>query len=169
MVRAPVAFFHDSLSVRPWFVGGIFMIQFFRGMFRFRPVETSRVVRTCRHAHPAPDANILINQNIALLVIKVCSDWTYPDTRRLLTVHAESREEEFLVESIFELVNVYPFLFERDKMARLASSRAGAAAGTLAQVDNHGPDFRPVVIFKEGKAAWGDWLFTSDLGNTVYN
>src|SRR3990172_7784509 len=92
-VGAEHALLDDTLAVITVAKGRVrgVHLEGFRGV-RLRPVEHAHVVRARRHAVPAPDAPILVDQDEAVLGPERRLDGAHLHARRVLAVHARARQ-----------------------------------------------------------------------------
>src|SRR3990170_2585084 len=110
---------------------------------RTLPVEHAYVVRARRHAVPAADAPILVDQDEAILGPEGRVDGAYLHARRVLTVHARTRQEERAARGR-QGKHLHPFLLLRDVVLLAAGDLALQAPVAPTEVDQHGPPAPPV-------------------------
>ncbi len=106
---------------------------------RLRVVEVAGAVRARRHAHPAADAAVLVDEDDAVAGLERRRHRADPEARRVLALEARARHVVFAALRVFDLEDLDPLETCRELVLLLARFRALLAAVALAKVDDHRP------------------------------
>src|SRR5690606_25045435 len=121
-VRAEITFIYRALLT--WYTGIIWCIISFLNRIALpgiRPVEHPDRIRTCRHAKPATDATVVIDQHNAISAFEGGIYWTNLNAGRFIAVLTQSRlPVRCRFFRILHFVNLDPRIFPRDVMVLVA-------------------------------------------------
>ena len=138
VVRAEHALVDRALAMRDGELRGVLRERGPRRVLWLAPIERASVVGAGRHAEPAADAQLMIDEHGAVLVPERRADWTDVQAGSVLALHARARQEHRVPGLVLHLEHLDRFLIAGE-MRFLAGRRALLAAVASLEVDDHRP------------------------------
>src|SRR3990170_304068 len=138
-VRTEHAFLDRSLAVWPRLLDRVRVGHLCGGVCGLPPVERARAVRARRHAVPAADAPVVVDEHDPVVPPERRADRADLQARGILALHTRAGEEVLRPELVLDLEDRDPLLALRDEVRIAAPDRALPAPVALREVDQHDP------------------------------